>query len=401
MKKTITLCMIVKNESHIILECLNTVYKYLDYWVICDTGSTDDTQNIIKNFFEEKGIPGEILQHEWKGFGHNRTEAFRACEGKADYAFVIDADDYVEGTMPFDKETMDADVYALRMGRPDFSWWRNQVFKLDIKWEYVGVLHEYARCEKKDVVPNKLIGDYRIVARTMGARNVGIAPIDKYKKDAETLEKALLDEPENQRYHFYLAQSYFDSQQWEKAEKQYIRRAEMGGWPEEVYYSIYRMALCKAMMERPWPEIQQAFLDAYNFRPCRAEPLYHIAQVYRQKFNMPVLAYLFARAAADIPFPYQDILFVADAIYKYAILDEIAATAFYAGYPVVGHDACVKLLQENNIAKTEIPRIQTNLESYKKVLENIQKHTTVDIMQTPTINSETLKNKKFKKRKHI
>jgi tetratricopeptide (TPR) repeat protein len=235
----------------------------------------------------------------------------------------------------------------------------------------------------------------------MGARNVGIAPIDKYKKDAETLEKALLDEPENQRYHFYLAQSYFDSQQWEKAEKQYIRRAEMGGWPEEVYYSIYRMALCKAMMERPWPEIQQAFLDAYNFRPCRAEPLYHIAQVYRQKFNMPVLAYLFARAAADIPFPYQDILFVADAIYKYAILDEIAATAFYAGYPVVGHDACVKLLQENNIAKTEIPRIQTNLESYKKVLENIQKHTTVDIMQTPTINSETLKNKKFKKRKHI
>lgn len=391
--------MIVKNESHIILECLNTVYKYLDYWVICDTGSTDGTQDIIKKFFEEKGIPGEIHQHEWKGFGHNRTQAFRACEGKADYAFVIDADDYIHGTIPFDKENMDADVYALKMGRPDFSWWRNQVFNLNSgKWEYVGVLHEYARCDKQNIVASQLIGDYRVVARTMGARNVGISPIEKYKKDAETLEKALLEEPDNHRYHFYLAQSYFDSQQWQKAEDQYARRATMGGWPEEVYYSIYRMALCKAMQDKPWPEIQQAFLDAYNYRPCRAEPLFHIAQIYRQKFNMPALAYLFARAAADIPFPAQDILFVADGIYKYGILDEVAATAFYAGYPVVGYDACMKLLQENYIPKTEIARIQANLDSYRKILGDIEKRHNEKIIPTPQAKAET-KKKKFKQRK--
>jgi glycosyltransferase involved in cell wall biosynthesis len=392
--------MIVKNESHIILECLNTIYKYLDYWVVCDTGSTDGTQDIITNFFKEKGIPGEIVQHEWKGFGHNRTEAFRACEGKADYAFVIDADDYVDGTMPFDKENMDADVYALRMGRPDFSWWRNQVFNLNAgKWEYVGVLHEYARCDKQNLVAKQLIGNYRVVARTMGARNLNTTPIEKYKKDAETLEKALLEEPDNQRYHFYLAQSYFDSQQWAKAEEQYARRASMGGWQEEAYYSIYRIALCKAMQEKPWPEVQQAFLDAYNYRPCRAEPLYHIAQVYRQKFNMPVLAFMFARAAADIPFPSQDILFVADAIYKYALLDEIAATAFYAGYPVIGYEACMKLLQENNLPKSEVPRIQSNLESYRKVLGDLEKRHNQPIIPKPEINTATLKKKKFKERK--
>lgn len=392
--------MIVKNESHIILECLNTIYKYLDYWVVCDTGSTDGTQDIIRNFFKEKGIPGEIVQHEWKGFGHNRTEAFRACEGKADYAFVIDADDYVDGTMPFDKENMDADVYALRMGRPDFSWWRNQVFNLNAgKWEYVGVLHEYARCDKQNLVAKQLIGNYRVVARTMGARNLNTTPIEKYKKDAETLEKALLEEPDNQRYHFYLAQSYFDSQQWAKAEEQYARRASMGGWQEEAYYSIYRIALCKAMQEKPWPEVQQAFLDAYNYRPCRAEPLYHIAQVYRQKFNMPVLAFMFARAAADIPFPSQDILFVADAIYKYALLDEIAATAFYAGYPVIGYEACMKLLQENNLPNSEVPRIQSNLESYRKVLGDLEKRHNQSIIPKPEINTATLKKKKFKERK--
>jgi len=84
--------MIVKNESHIIHECLNSIYKYIDYWVISDTGSTDGTQEIIQNFFKEKGIPGELHQDEWKNFGHNRTIALRHCDGKAEYAWMIDAD---------------------------------------------------------------------------------------------------------------------------------------------------------------------------------------------------------------------------------------------------------------------------------------------------------------------
>ena len=32
-----------KNEEHVILDTLNSVYKYIDYWVICDTGSSDST----------------------------------------------------------------------------------------------------------------------------------------------------------------------------------------------------------------------------------------------------------------------------------------------------------------------------------------------------------------------
>ena len=54
MKKTICLNMIVKNEAHIILETLNSVKKYIDYWVISDTGSTDGTQTVIKEFFEKE-----------------------------------------------------------------------------------------------------------------------------------------------------------------------------------------------------------------------------------------------------------------------------------------------------------------------------------------------------------
>jgi glycosyltransferase involved in cell wall biosynthesis len=372
MKPTVTLCMIVKDESHIIKECLNSVYKYIDYWVISDTGSTDGTQEIIKKFFEEKNIPGELHQDEWKGFGYNRTLVFDKCKGKADYAFVIDADDYIEGTLP-KIQNKDADAYTLKMGRVDFSWWRTQLFRLDLDWEYVGVLHEYPRPRAKEI-PNiaKLEGNYRIVARTMGARNLNITPIEKYSRDAEVLEKALIEEPNNTRYMFYLAQSYFDSQQWEKSEQAYDRRAKAGGWPEEVYFSMLRVAMCKAMQDKPWPEIQQAFLDAYNYRPIRAEPLFHLAQIYRQKFNSPVLAYMYARAAMDIPFPKDEILFVPDAVYNWAILDEVASTAAFAGYPLVGYEASKKLLQMGKVPADQLQRVQENHKSYLKILEDLK-----------------------------
>jgi len=373
-KPKVTLCMIVKNESHIIHECLETIHKYVDYWVISDTGSTDGTQDIIKKFFAEKGIPGELHQDEWKGFGYNRTLALRHCDGKAEYAWMIDADDKVDGNFIFPPE-MTADAYILRMGRPEFSWWRTQIFKVDSKWEYRGVLHEYPACTgKEQPILMKIAGDYFLNARTLGARNVGITPVEKYSRDAEVLEKALLEEPTNTRYMFYLAQSYFDSQQWEKAIEAYMRRAKAGGWEEEIYYSLYRIGIARAMLDRPWPEIQASFLDAYNFRPTRAEPLYHIAQVLRQRYNQPGAAFVFARAAAELPLPQDDILFVANAIYDYAALDELGATAFYARKPELGYLACRKLLEEGKIPKSEIPRIQENFKQYKTIIDQLAEY---------------------------
>ena len=86
------LCMIVKNESKIIKKCLNSVVDYLDYWVISDTGSSDGTQNIIKSFFKEKGIPGELHEDEWVNFGYNRSLYLKYAKNKGDFLIILDAD---------------------------------------------------------------------------------------------------------------------------------------------------------------------------------------------------------------------------------------------------------------------------------------------------------------------
>ncbi|HBY69284.1 MAG TPA: glycosyl transferase, partial [Flavobacteriaceae bacterium] len=55
-KPRLCLTMIVKNESAIIKRCLDSVKQHIDYWVIFDTGSTDNTKDLIKDYLSS--IPG-------------------------------------------------------------------------------------------------------------------------------------------------------------------------------------------------------------------------------------------------------------------------------------------------------------------------------------------------------
>lgn len=46
--------MIVKNEEHIILNTIKLLTPYINYWIIFDTGSTDNNKDIILNLIQMK-----------------------------------------------------------------------------------------------------------------------------------------------------------------------------------------------------------------------------------------------------------------------------------------------------------------------------------------------------------
>jgi glycosyltransferase involved in cell wall biosynthesis len=361
-KTTICLSMIVKNETHIIKKCLESVKPIINYWVIVDTGSTDGTQELVKEIL--KDIPGELHQEEWKNFGYNKTQALELAQGKADYTLTMDADDYLEILPEAYELQLTKDAYYLTIHYSNLMYDRLQIFKSSDQWKYVGVLHEYPECSgKKNYGHCKEIIYH--VDGTLGNRSSD--PL-KYLKDAIILEEGLIDEPNNSRYVFYLAQSYRDARKFQLAYDNYKKRAEMGGWEEEVFYSLYQMATLLEKMKAEDSKIIEAYLNAYQYRSCRVEPLHQLAVFYRKK-NEYQLAFLFAEKGKNIPLP-NDLLFLEKNFYQWKMLDEYAVAASWIGKYKECQQTNILLLEKKNIPKNDYDRIKKNLEWVNDKLNN-------------------------------
>jgi tetratricopeptide (TPR) repeat protein len=346
--------MIVKNEAGVIRRCLDSVRPLIDCWVIVDTGSTDGTQQLIRDHLTN--VPGELHERPWKNFGHNRSEALALARGKADYMLVIDADEHVVIEQGFELPS-GADVYLVpcNFENSPVSWHRATFAKGSLPWRYEGVLHEYLECGQPP--DRRKLDGIRVISHTDGARNKD--PVAKYRNDAALLEQGVRDEPNNARYVFYLAQSYRDAQEPTKALEAYERRVAMGGWAEEVYFSLLQIAVLKQRLKHPPEGVVAAFLRAYAFRPTRAEALVELATYYRHTAQWP-LAELFARAALGVP-PSNDILFVDTAAYGWRPIDELAIAAYY----VEKYEEAATLnrrLLAGDLPASQRPRIQENLD---------------------------------------
>lgn len=334
--------MIVKNESSVIERNLRSVYDHIDYWVIVDTGSEDDTIEIIKNYL--KDIPGQLIESPWVNFSYNRNEALAYAKGKADYLLIIDADEELQFDDDFEWPTLGADSYSIESIYGNLAYHRTQLLANNLDWKWHGVVHEYVACVDADT--NGVLQNVRNIPRTDGARsNDG----DKFLKDAQLLETALKNEPDDLRNLFYLAQSYRDAGLPEKSLCWYQERVKRGGWEQEVWYSLYQVAVLQQRLEQDWGVVLQSYLKAYQYRPERSEPLFKIARYYREReeYNN---AYLFSKMAMEIPYP-SDSLFVEKTLYDYYLPMEYAICCYWLGKH---HEA----IRVNNIIleRTDLPK---------------------------------------------
>lgn len=335
--QTVCLNMIVKNEAPVIRRCLDSVLPFIDHWLIVDTGSTDGTQEIVRRHLAH--LPGELVERPWVNFAHNRSEALALARGRADYVFVIDADETVEADPGWELPELVADSYDVEMRYGAYTYLRKQLVRDALPWRYSGVLHEYIHCEEAG--SDALLPGIRTVPRHDGAR--ARDPLT-YRRDALLLESALLDDPGNTRYVFYLAQSYRDAGDYEQAARHYRRRVEMGGWAEEVWFSLYQLAQIAEGTEKPWPEALAAYLAAYQHSPDRAEPLFRIG-VHHQAAGEHAVAHLFFSRGMRLPVPAGNRLFVDRNVYDYLLPVEYAVSAFYVGDHAEAIDADNALLR--------------------------------------------------------
>ena len=315
--------MIVKNEARVIRRCLDSVRPIIDYWVIVDTGSTDGTQEVIRQHLD--GLPGELIERPWVDFAHNRSEAVALARGRADYVLVIDADETLEIPTRFKMPWLTADSYDIEVRCGTLTYARKQLLRNSLPWRYDGILHEHPRCDqarREEFLPGLWFASHSDGARSRDPQSC--------LRDAQTLEKAIRDEPNNARYVFYLAQTYLLLGDLNSALSHYRRRVELGGHNDEVWFSLYRIAQLEQVKAKPWPEVMQHYLTAYEFMPDRAGPLFHVGMNYQARGDHGT-AHQFFRRAMSIPPPANNRLFVERHIYEYLLPLEYAVACHYVG----------------------------------------------------------------------
>ena len=350
--QTVCLNMIVKNEAPVIARCLTSVRPLIDSWVIVDTGSTDGTQEIVRDVLAD--LPGELIERPWRDFGSNRTEALQLARGRADYVFVIDADEVVELDAEFRLPRLTADAYMVTIALDRWTYPRRQLVRDALPWRYEGVLHEYITCEQARSEAE--LKGIRTIPYQDGSRS---RDPNTYRRDALCLEEALIDDPDNSRYVFFLAQSYRDAGDPETALRHYQRRAEMPGWREETWYALYQIALVKEALEHPWPEVLEAYLEAFELVPDRAEPLFRIGLRYQHR-GQHALAHTFLARAMQIPQPGADRLYVDGALYDYLLGIEYALAAFYVGDHAAAVATNNELLRNGRLPAGAVSQVVVN-----------------------------------------
>lgn len=360
MKSHIRLNMIVKNEAHVILRCLASVKPWIDSWVIVDTGSTDGTQDIIKDYL--KDVSGQLLERPWKNFGFNRTEALELATHadlpKADYLLFIDADETLLADSHFKWSNLTGTAYYFNCIYDNLRYCRNALVSTQLSWEWKGVLHEYLASPKTHQW--QTLDGLTIFIQHDGARAKNA---DTYLNDIAILEQGILDEPNNLRYLFYLAQSYKDAGLLEKSRTYFLKRASAGGWEEERWMAQFRAAQMADRLKLPSEQVYLEYLQAWIVRQQRAEPLYELARFYRGLRKYDVASY-FAQQAVDIVLP-KDQLFIDASVYEWRALDELSVSASYCpAYKAQGKKAILRLIKEEKFPSTEKNRIMSNLKYY-------------------------------------
>ena len=388
----ICLNMIVKNESRVIIRLLDSVVKLLDGYCICDTGSTDNTIFLITEYFKRHNIPGKIVQEPFKDFGYNRTFAMKAAAElpNMDFLLLLDADMILTGSylqsenIRSFKKSLTKDFYHMFQGSKTYFYKNVRIVKNYKDFSYWGVTHEYVK--SPDGVQGGCFDNEHLFIEDIGD---GGAKTDKFERDIRLLTKGLEENPDNDRYTFYLANSLKDAGHYEKSIEMYRNRIKIGGWVEEVWYSYYNIGKCYVTLG----EMEKAiavWMEGFDYYPQRLEAIYEIIKYYRER-GKNKLSYLYYTAADKSMKKWgasSEYLFLQKDIYDYKMDYEMTIIGYYANddnYDL--NKISMKVISDPNIDDDTSRNVMNNYKFYsKKIMEHHMKlsNQNMDVLEQAT-----------------
>lgn len=397
---------IVKNEAHVIKRCLDSIANIATSYLICDTGSDDDTVQIIRSYMAAKNIEGEVIHEPWQNYGHNRSylmdQAYtHKLARNAKYLIWHDADEVFltnqTNLLSYPTKTDAAVLYDWLESRheaitfidtvySDMRYKRWNIVKNNQLYKWLEPKHEYIM-GTVDNSTNKY-DKFILLARKEGGAN---KDPNRCQKDLKLFHN-FIDQnggPEKcPRTVFYLAQEYeyVENGKEKSIEWHKLRTTITAGYWQERYISCLRLGRLLVVPE----EKIQWWAAGFKLDPARLECIWEIVNYYKTKSEWTD-ALKWAVQASEKREYNDSFLFIETKIYRYLFDLDYSLAAYYSGHYHLANNINQVNLTRNKNNNEIIARLRTNqtfidqkLLQHKLIVLTVKDEEKVTTISTPS-----------------
>jgi hypothetical protein len=289
MSKLLELVMIVKNSGEILRKCLKENKKYIDQWTIVDTGSTDNTCDIIKE--ELKDVPGNLYFSEFVDFSQARNKSLELSSGSCKYIIVLDDSYYIHGGIELRKILKNSNdrAFRIKIGKLNNKsviddYYSTRIIKTSENLRYVDRIHEYIYVYDATNITNKNIFLDDMVSESHKERSM-----ERYKKDIELLKLDMIDGSNKPKTLYYLARTTYLLKKYNESLEYYKKLQELNEiHVEYIFVGYYEHACLNYHLTNDKIEFKKELLKIV-MKPMfshRAEPMFKLAVIFKDEGNI-------------------------------------------------------------------------------------------------------------------
>jgi glycosyltransferase involved in cell wall biosynthesis len=355
-KVHIALLLMCKNEKKRLHVTLESIIGHVDSIVAFDTGSTDNTVDILQEFSKKEGIPLRLKQGEFVNFSESRNESLDFADSfeDIDYLLLLDVNDELRGgkelrefgkQFKYKKNTGFLLCQEWWSGKYD-KYYNTRFIKAHEGWRYVGSVHEYMvniNYDKKDSSCPKIFRIPDNILLYQDRTQDDNKSSKRFIRDKELLLIDYKKNPKDTRTSFYLAQTCSCLGQNEDAYYYYKIRASMEGFWEEKFQTLIRCGITAEALGLSWYDAFTWYMKAFEYSE-RVEPLIKIIQHYIDEKKW-LLAYTFVSISCKLKYPEHCILFVDKNDYDYKRWHFLGIIGWYSKNYEEGKIGCLKAIE--------------------------------------------------------
>lgn len=401
--------MIIKNASYCIKNTLEHIKPFISYYTILDTGSQDNTIDIIKR--ELKDIKGILYE---KQFGSQSANEFNFRDARNDCLktsfnndskckYIIELDDsFIFKSINFNIDKLMDDCYDMKIMNKDQFYYSTRIRSKKSKLFYSDRFSIHELLDIKDYKLKKLNSCFIIDDQTVESNT---RSSNRYETDLKMLLNDLKNDKEvdKSRFYYYIAKTYYQLKNYNKA-IEYYKLLE--SYPDYLYISKFNIALISHInLKLPLNTISKLYKECFDINK-NFEPLYYLGcEYYQQKdkheLNMKY-AFSYLRHAYELPFTFNKVYESSYKIYYEKLPYLLSSIAFQTNQTEYGLDILKKanslfdsevlktaLLNNTKIKfkkKSDIPLIVIHLGNYVTVIDIDDIHKTCSGSEIMAIN---------------